>query len=313
MKNKDLHDLKKNEIERLVESAKPFLEEHFQKLVAGAVLCLLLVIGVVYFKYKEPANAQEWIKFYTAANSDPGTATQTFANIAEESRNTIVGQWAQLREADGTLKTGLKLLFTDREQSKENLKRAGDAYSSLIASGSTPNDIKERALFGLASIAEATCDGNTEKPIKQYKALMEQYPDSMYFNLAKDRVENLEKDESKEFYAWFSQLNPKQKDVKGILDATGDPFGDGDKKFELNPKPPKTGESKKSDEAPVANPFPDISSDKKMDDKTKEKLGDNPFKEKKTTPGKTTPEKYTAKPKKIKTPPAPETPKKKDK
>jgi len=264
MKSEERHELKTNEMERLVDHAKPFFEKYTTEILGGLGIFTLVVIGVLYFQLKEPANAQEWLAFYKATISEDAKAVQAYNKIVDVYQKTDVATWATLNAADVHFKNCLNLMYKDHSASKRELEKARAGYRKLVDSeANLPRELKERALFRLAEVAETNCNGKTEKAIKRYQAVIDEYEsdvtDSVFKTMAEERIAALRTDRAKEFYAWFSQVNPAPKDSTGIRDGgrpsmglppNHPPFGP------IIPNPNKKTDGTKSDDEKPA-PFPD--------------------------------------------------------
>ncbi|VAX41250.1 hypothetical protein MNBD_PLANCTO02-785 [hydrothermal vent metagenome] len=283
MKNQELHNLKIGELERFVQHVIPFFKEHRTKFYVAAGVLFLLVIGYAYFSTREPANSKEWRSMYSAVLSGGAPeAKQKYKSIANDSPETTPGMWALLKLADDTLNTGLRNRYTDGAGAKKDIKSAGEMYHKLINASSISDDIRERTLYGLARVADASSNGKTEIAIKEYKKLMEQFPKSAFISLVESRIKSLEKDKAKQFYAWFSQETPTIKDTQTIIDAIGSPAtpaGNSSPKFDLGSTFPDTPEKEQEDKKKEAdlNPFEKETPVKETTKTSEEKKENNPF------------------------------------
>jgi hypothetical protein len=194
-----------------------------------------------------------------------GTA-EDFANVADEYSGSQVGAWARLQEAESHLHSGIRLSFADRTAARDDLQEAREAYDTVLANPAAPLPVRERALYGLARTLEtlagiqtAEKDGDASKPaatldeaVAAYEQLLKQFNQTLYANVAKERIAELKKPSTQDFYAWFRQQNPTPADralprdglppghppLGGGLSFPGMPGDD-----IAPPRPPLTGET----------------------------------------------------------------------
>jgi len=186
-----------------------------------AVLAALVIAGVIYSQKKAEETAQallgETMAKVEAARRGPEPETRyaeikpEFRVIIEKYGSTAAGKAALLKYADLSYRTG------DYDTAVEMYEEALDAYGKdqairdlalnglayayeeneaydqaaryfnrLVTQGSAA--IKAQALFNLGRIY-----GKKEQPDKQrevYEQLVSEHPDSMYFQLAKEKLAN---------------------------------------------------------------------------------------------------------------------------
>ena len=207
-----------NELAHFAEKALPFLEEHGNKILLGLAAVLLIVAaGIFVSRSSTASSAAGWTQM--AAASSAGE----YATIAEDFEGSSVGNWARLVEGDSYLQSGIQLLFTDRDASQGELEQALQTYEKLLNTSGISDVVREKAMFGRAQAVEARSDGDTEEAIAAYKALLDAYPESGFKIVAEQRVESLEREETKEFYAWFHQQNPEPPDLETPNDGQAAP------------------------------------------------------------------------------------------
>ena len=207
MKSEERHELKSNDLENLVKSAKPFLEKHGNKLIFGAIAVLVIgVVSVVAMNQSRSARTAGW-----AALANASTA-EDYANIVEDHKGTPVSRMAQLNQANLLLDKGIQFMFTDRSAGNADLKKATELYEELLEDKESLPSIREQALYGRARCLEATAGENTQPAIDAYDKLIQEFGESIYRKKAEERIKSLETAESKEFYKWFQTQNPKPVD-----------------------------------------------------------------------------------------------------
>ena len=207
MKSEERHELKTNELSKLADSIRPWVDQYGTKVLIGAI-ALGIIGGIVYFwrASAEEAAAKSWS---AVANS---RSTEQFGEAADANKGTVPGLWAKLREADGLYQTGLQQVFSDKKAAISDLKKAQENYTTILDSD-PPSDIRARALYGLASTQESLSEGKPEEAIKTYETLLKEFSGSVYEPLVKERIKKLNNSGTQEFYAWFATQSPKPKDT----------------------------------------------------------------------------------------------------
>ncbi len=131
---------------------------------------------------------------------------------------TKVAPWARLREGEAELSSGIRLLFNDREAGRSDLKKAEESFEKLINDKQTPEEVRERALFGLGRCREslpakgAGAATINDPAIETYERLLKQFPESVYKDLVEARIAALRTGTAQDFSAWFETQNPKPAD-----------------------------------------------------------------------------------------------------
>lgn len=202
--NQRHRDLKTNELEKLVSSAGPWLEQHGNKLIYTA--CAAMLAFALYYYVTQSSAVQKsagWSEFMAASEPDD------FANIASRFKGTPPGQWALLAQANQHLEAGIRASFSDREGALSDLESAQEKFQELLKDPKLSPELEERALFGQARCLESLAGQDTSTPVEAYQALLKKYPDSIFKKVADAQIAALQADEGQEFYAWFVAQNPK--------------------------------------------------------------------------------------------------------
>ena len=226
MKSEERHRLNENEVERVLRRVAPVAGDWLQKygLIAAGIAVLLLIIwgGVTLFSSEDEGFAEGWTDMLSASNASD------FETIAEENEGSALANWAKLNQANRQLATGIDPMFSDREGAKLELEEACESFEILLdpSTPGTSPELLERAGFGLATALETRGDADA---LEKYKRLLEEFPNTIYRDLVEGRIESLEGAGTEEFYAWFSQQNPRPSDRSNPADfgtppAPVDPF-----------------------------------------------------------------------------------------
>lgn len=217
MKSEHRHELQTNELGKLATHVGQWFQKYGRHVLIGlAAVLVLAVAGGVFSSHVRSEKQRAWDAFYKAQN---GQDSVTLTDVAENFSGSAVAAWAQLRQAEQDLRTGIRLSFTDRNGAISDLKTAQEGFNSILTSESTPENVRERALNGLARCLETTSDGNTEPAIEAYRKLLIEFPDSVFKESAQKRIDALETGASQEFYAWFHKQNPKPEDLQKPQDG----------------------------------------------------------------------------------------------
>ena len=108
------------------------------------------MIGVIYWRMSSGRIDRQGWRALSDANS-----TADYGTVADKYAGTKVAAWARLREGEAELSSGIRLLFTDRDAGRIDLKKAEENFQKLTADKKTPQDVLERALLDLARCRES--------------------------------------------------------------------------------------------------------------------------------------------------------------
>jgi hypothetical protein len=230
MKSEERHRLHENELAHFGRQAREWLDKHGVTLAIGAA-AVLVVVGIVVFwlRSSHQTQANRWTPMITA--TDP----ERYGEIADEYPGTTVGQWARLKEAQRLLSEGTNLTMTDREASVTDLVKAREGFEAVLQAEPLTEPLRERALFGLARALEVLAGvevGKDDEPVagvkpavEAYERLVQEFPSSVYVEIAQERIAALKTQEVQDFYAWYQKQNPSPLDPRGPNDQTGSPTG----------------------------------------------------------------------------------------
>ena len=197
------HELESNDLADsasvLVERFRPYLGTI--GLAAAASLIGMLAWTIVDSR-RVAAREESWDACLAAMTTGQAAALDA---VAARYEGTPAAQWARLVTADGLLDQGAQLLSTDRAQAEQRLLAAVNAYSRVLASA-TPGLVAERATFGLAKARENL--GSLEEARRGYETVVREYPASAVRPFAEARIAALDRDATRQWYAWFSQQKP---------------------------------------------------------------------------------------------------------
>ncbi len=202
MKTARRHELQTNTLAdwlgESIESAKPFA-----KLIGGIALAGVVLV-IFYFVMQSRSQQDDqrgWQRYYRALSSDtPADLEQ----VAKEFPSTPAGFSAHLIAADRHLIDGCNGLFTDRAKAAEALQLAVSGYKAALPAKDVL--VQQRAMFGLAKTYEAQIKLDDAR--QEYQRVIDRFPKGMFADVAQKRLDNLNKQPTKDFYAWFSEAEP---------------------------------------------------------------------------------------------------------
>jgi len=218
---------------------RPDHPQHQQRLIGTWVAAGLLVVGIGWGLYQgTSAQANEvtwanWIGVPTEVNKamirslDEGDVLTGVSDLREkvytnflnknEDADPEVRSWARLLRAETRLRLSLQRGYrSDRSANRRkgaqrilstsiaDITKAKDDFKSVRDNSPEGSELRQRALFGLAVVAEATCEGTPEsidKAVAAYRKL--EATDGPYKELARNRRESLQHPDAAEFYKWF--------------------------------------------------------------------------------------------------------------
>ncbi len=235
MKSEERHRLQENELERVGQQAKAWFEQHGMKVLIG--VCAVAIVAAIAFyamRSMEASSARGWAELRTAMLADQQSDYPTeLLTVWRNYPNAPVGAWAVLHSAELRLQRFSFQQFEDRGQSDLELSNDDpqapgvvEQFRAALTHPASPDDVQERALYGLATTLEILSDGSkekTEEVIDVYQRLLDRFGDGVYAPIATRRIEQLEQEGTTEFYAWFRDQNPNPDDEidRGPTDGFG--------------------------------------------------------------------------------------------
>ncbi|MEM7810789.1 MAG: hypothetical protein AAF532_04850 [Planctomycetota bacterium] len=196
------------ELEKLVEKAQPWASSYGW--IAGiAVVVVFVAAFVVRGLVTNGGDPAAWASLDDAL-SDSADAVVGLDRVTTEYAGSEASPWSRVIAAEALLAKGVEQLFTNRAAAVQDLDDAKSRFEALAADAPFA-DLRERALFGLATATEALAADaeDLEQARTAYERLLQLNPATPYAGVATERVEALKKGDSAEFYAWFAEQDPK--------------------------------------------------------------------------------------------------------
>ena len=289
MKSERRHELQHNSLEDYVVKLGQRVQP-YAKAITGGILAVVVLIGT-YFYLNHRADAERanaWDRTFQAIYSGD---SKDLRSVVDAYPGTPAALWAQLELADRELATGVAALFTEKSVGKNDIRTALDDYEAVQVAA-TYSLKKQHSLYVICR-ALGNQLGQLDKAKEAYKRLIRpSYAEGPYYARAKQELENLDRDSTKNFYDWFANVEPAPR-------STTSPFG-GTSPFESLPLPadlkmPSKGGSKtppptpKPDEGPAKAPASSTTAPKSTDTKPGDKKpGDSKPSDTKPAGGKST-------------------------
>ena len=197
------------ELERVLRSTKPWFAENGTTLIYALAAVLAVAAVIVFVQRRSSGDVQATRELQLA------TAPEQYRDVADNFPETTIGIWARLRQGDRLLDNAVGNMFSNREVGVEELGQAEAAYQRLADRSDIDEQVRERVLIGLARVAEARCDGqpeSTNTAVAAWQRVLDEFSESIVKKYAEERVSQLPGEESRSYYAWFQQQNPKPVD-----------------------------------------------------------------------------------------------------
>jgi len=203
MKTERRHELQKNELADSlahgIERVRPY-----SRVISGILLGIVaLSIAWAYTSNKSARRVTSgWDQYFQAiSQSDQDLLVQ----VAENYAGTPPAVWAKLTLADELLRDGSSRMLVDKREAKERLGRAANNYRGVVSEADEPI-LTQRASLGLGRTYESL--NNLERAREQYQTIVRKWPDSAVAKAAKQRLDDLDKGLTKQFYDWIAKYEP---------------------------------------------------------------------------------------------------------
>jgi len=127
-------------------------------------------------------------------------------------QNTPAGYWAALGMGDYYLREGTNQLFSDRAASANAMRSALRSYAQVTQQTKYPM-LAQRALLEMGAAHEGL--NELEDARKQYDKIVSGWPGGSFEAVAKQRIAELDRRSTPEFYDWFFAMSPPRGGVLG--------------------------------------------------------------------------------------------------
>ncbi len=214
MKSELRHELKSNlladRLEEAVLRIKPYLK--LIGFIAAALIAAVIIYGLVQTRNESVSGVRLVPALFLCQS------TGTTGGSIRRFPSTLAGLWAKQKSADSLLARGLEQIYVDRDLADKLLGEAEQAYRAVLAKASEPTLVC-RATMGLAQVLDS--QANSEEAAREYRKILG-LPGA-HAELIADvqrRLEFIESEKGKDFFAWFKTNRPtapKPVDIPGNL------------------------------------------------------------------------------------------------
>jgi predicted negative regulator of RcsB-dependent stress response len=215
MKTERRHELATNTLADWLGESIEALKPYSAAVSASAVAVLVVAFAAVFwYQRREASAAKAWEGYFAAVDEqDPDKSRTRFVQVSEDYAQSPAGLWSRLSLADAQLAKGVEALFQDRPSARKALDESIDDYRAVLDAAPSDSLLAERATFGLAEAYESKDELDGAR--QQYDELLKRWPDGAFSALAKERLADLDRKTTKEFYDWFAKQSPKVKPPPG--------------------------------------------------------------------------------------------------
>jgi hypothetical protein len=274
MKSEHRHELQTNDLSKWTEKIVQALEFYSNQILWTICGILLVSAGIIYWvRSSRAAESSAWTDLASARSPED------FELAATRNPGTRASDWATLEKGEAYLGSGVRDMFKDRDKANTDLKKARTAFESLTSRSSLAAELRMRALMGHAQCEESMSDGDLNPAIQLYEKVVSDYPQTVFADLAKHRLEELKESGAQGFYAWFHAQNPKpaaapkpadqgMRDELPIFEPEGPRLDSGDTKGADKPAGDEQGDQ--------PTPPKSIDADKPKEDQPKDESTDKP-------------------------------------
>jgi hypothetical protein len=215
MKTERRHELQHNSLVDILadvgENAKPYAKG----LLGVALAALVVVCAYLYLsKRAEAEEGASWDQTWQAIDRQD---MEGLREVIKSYPNKPAALWSQLVLADMELSSGVTKLFMQKSTGRDLIRTALDDYENVAEHAVHPQE-REHALFGIGRAQESL--DQLSKAREAYEQLVKNYPNGPYEQRAQQRLDELARDSTKNWYDWFETTEPPTSSV-----GKGNPFG----------------------------------------------------------------------------------------
>lgn len=206
--NKQTEELEHNELVDWLDKKFGHLRPYAKQIGFGLVALLALFFAVAFLiKSRWDLHALQWQNLSSALNAFYiDNQTSHLFNLADEYPEMESSMWALLIGADVEVQVGLNKLNSDPVAAIKNLDKGKKAYERLLASSVKRSpELEQRAQFGLAFAQESLGEFDAAKG--SYQKILDQAPDSIYGEPARQALDRLANPDFVAFYAAYKRTS----------------------------------------------------------------------------------------------------------
>ena len=189
----------------------------YARMVTAVALGVVVVLGAgLYFRSQSSSKQeQQWLEYYQAMDQVRGeNKPEALVALVDSPslQQTPVGYWAACGLGDYYLRDGLGQLFANRAVATEKLKSAVRVYGQVTQQTKYPM-LAQRALLDMGSAHEGL--NELAEARKAYDKIISTWPGGSFETAAKQRIEELDRKATPDFYDWFFAMAPQRSGIQG--------------------------------------------------------------------------------------------------
>jgi tetratricopeptide (TPR) repeat protein len=206
MKAERRHELQHNEVADWVAASYERVKPYSRAIVAvGVAAAVLLIAYVVLSGRSERKRSVAWNDYYQAVQAESKDVANDLETVAQEHSGVPAGLWAEVALADLKLGEGIDSLFREKQAAQSKLRSAIQHYQHVLEVADDALLIA-RARYGLARAYESL--GRLDEARDVYQQIVDSSGTNAYLSVAKERLKDLKRSSTQDFYAWFGKQEP---------------------------------------------------------------------------------------------------------
>jgi hypothetical protein len=207
MKSERRHELQHNDLAEWLVHAGAAVKPYQNMILSAVLVVLALAVGyTIWMRMAASESANAWNAVSTALDSGDMSG---MAKVIDEYPSTSAAHTAGVVLADNYLAVGCNQLFSNKATGLDELAKAIRIYDAVLAESRQPS-LRERATFGLARAKESKGDAESiEQSEKLYAEVVANWPEGAFARAASERLADLKRPATKEFYDLFAKFDPK--------------------------------------------------------------------------------------------------------
>jgi tetratricopeptide (TPR) repeat protein len=199
MKSERRHELETNDLADWLGHASEKLQPHFKTILAVVLLAIIVLVGRSMLATSSQRQEEEsWSAFFASRKLEAAA----LRDVATQYPRSKAAPWALLVAGQNGLQDGLSKLIADRDKSKELLEQSASDFR-LAISKAKDDEVKKRAMFGLAQVYETL--GDFEQAKAEYEKVISMWPDDSVSEFARRRAEFASRSDTVAFVDWLKQ------------------------------------------------------------------------------------------------------------
>ena len=209
MKSERRHELEQNELAIWLAETAETIKPYTNIILAVALVGVLCIAIYAWFSRQSRAEAAKAsASLVSASVFDLDKLQET----VDKYPKTSAGQLAAVTLADYYLAVGCAAVLDDRAMANQNLGKAIDLYKQALEHALDPL-LRERATLGLARAYETR--GDLEQAAGLYEQVLQQWPKGAYSTVAANRLRDIQRRSTREFYDRLASYEPKGRFIEG--------------------------------------------------------------------------------------------------